>query len=309
MAIIWILIFIIHEYLKENKTKKYIEIIIFGLLYSLSIGMISWWLQHFLDSPMRSLRIIPLWYFLSYLIYSAHMKTTNRLKTLNIAVLWAIVIWWLSFIAYKFLPASWYSGIDWDHHGEGNTMQWMNCNKWDVSCVDKMKNQNGMMWWMMDHSMMNHANVVSEEQFVLDMIPHHQEAVDTSKEIVSRSTNAELKDLAEDIIDAQTKEIAMMKGWLKEWYPNSTWVSTYKNMMPNLTIVSGTSLDKLYLQGMMMHHGGAIAMAQWVLVLSPREEVKEFANQIIEAQSKEIEIMKWLMMATMPGMNHKMMGK
>ncbi|MBP6085845.1 DUF305 domain-containing protein [Patescibacteria group bacterium] len=33
-------------------------------------------------------------------------------------------------------------------------------------------------------------------------------------------------------------------------------------MMPNLTIVSGTSLDKLYLQGMMMHHGGAIAMAQ-----------------------------------------------
>ena len=265
--------------------------------------MISGWLQHFLDSPMRSLRIIPLWYFLSYLIYSAHMKATNRLKTLNIAVLWAIALWWLAFAAYKFLPTSWYSGIDGDHHGEENTMQWMNCNKWDMSCMDKMKNQNSMMWWMM----MNHANVVSEEQFIRDMIPHHQEAVDTSREIVERSQTTALVELTQDIIDAQTKEITMMKGWLNDWYANSTGVADYKNMMPNLTIVSWQSLDHLYLQWMMMHHMWAIQMAEWVLKLNPRKEVVDFANAVIEAQTKEIEIMKNLMMTSMPWMNHKMM--
>ncbi len=70
--------------------------------------------------------------------------------------------------------------------------------------------------------MMHHADVTSEEQFIRDMIPHHQEAVDTSKEIIARSTNDDLKKLAEDIVDAQTKEIAMMKEWLQERYPNST---------------------------------------------------------------------------------------
>ena len=59
--------------------------------------------------------------------------------------------------------------------------------------------------------MMNHANVISEEQFIRDMIPHHQEAVDTSNQIVARGVNQEEKALAQNIIDAQTKEIAMMQ--------------------------------------------------------------------------------------------------
>ena len=41
-------------------------------------------------------------------------------------------------------------------------------------------------------------------------------------------------------------------------------------------------------------------MAEWVLKLNPRDEVKDFANAVIEAQSKEIETMQQLMMAWMP---------
>jgi uncharacterized protein (DUF305 family) len=107
---------------------------------------------------------------------------------------------------------------------------------------------------MMEHDMMAHANVVSEEQFIRDMIPHHQEAVDTSKDVAARSTSDQLKELANDIVTDQTKEITMMQDWVKERYPYSTGSSTYKNMMPNLAIVSGMSLDRLYLQGMIMHH-------------------------------------------------------
>lgn len=60
-----------------------------------------------------------------------------------------------------------------------------------------------------DMSMMHMAD--SEEQFITNMIPHHQEAVDSAKIILAHSTNADMKRLAQDIVDAQTKEISMMQ--------------------------------------------------------------------------------------------------
>lgn len=54
-------------------------------------------------------------------------------------------------------------------------------------------------------------NVKNEEEFIVNMIPHHQEAVDTARIIAANSTNNELKQLANAIIEAQTKEINMMQ--------------------------------------------------------------------------------------------------
>jgi uncharacterized protein (DUF305 family) len=60
---------------------------------------------------------------------------------------------------------------------------------------------------MMDHNSMNHASVTSELQFITDMIPHHQEAVNTSVIITQNSTNTGLRQLADTIIQTQTQEI------------------------------------------------------------------------------------------------------
>jgi uncharacterized protein (DUF305 family) len=161
--------------------------------------------------------------------------------------------------------------------------------------------------WMMD---MDHGNVVSEEQFIRDMIPHHQEAVDISKIIVAKSTNPALVKLAQGIIDAQTTEIAMMQGWLKTWYLTSTWVAHYTNMMPNLSAFSGTELNNQYLMWMIMHHMWAVQMAEGVLKLTPRDQVKGFANNVIAVQSKEIQEMRNMLSGSMPMMDHsKMMMK
>ncbi len=59
---------------------------------------------------------------------------------------------------------------------------------------------------------MTHTDIVtSEEAFIVNMIPHHQEAIDTARLIVAKSTNTELIKLAQNIILAQEKEINMMK--------------------------------------------------------------------------------------------------
>ncbi len=54
--------------------------------------------------------------------------------------------------------------------------------------------------------------------FLAEMIVHHEGAVDMAEAVLARGKHPELKELAGDIVTAQTKEIAQMKGWLKTWY-------------------------------------------------------------------------------------------
>ena len=57
-----------------------------------------------------------------------------------------------------------------------------------------------------------------DRMFITLMIDHHQGAIDMAELVLSNSEKDELKNLANDIISAQTKEIKMMNGWLNSWY-------------------------------------------------------------------------------------------
>jgi uncharacterized protein (DUF305 family) len=138
--------------------------------------------------------------------------------------------------------------------------------------------------------------IASEEEFVVEMIPHHQEAVDTSRIIFSESSNEELVDLANRIIIAQEAEITMMQGWVVEYYGGG-YESDYTNMMGDLTVLSGNELDESYIKGMIMHHMMAVMMARQVLALDPSDHVQEFAQGVIITQTAEIHEMQVLLRA------------
>ena len=57
-----------------------------------------------------------------------------------------------------------------------------------------------------------------DKTFINLMIDHHQGAIDMAELVLTKSERPELKNLANDIISAQAKEIEMMKGWLESWY-------------------------------------------------------------------------------------------
>jgi len=74
---------------------------------------------------------------------------------------------------------------------------------------------------MMDGMMMGlHGKTgdAFDQSFLSEMIVHHEGAVVMAQAVLKSSKRPELINLANDIISAQTGEIAMMKQWQKTWF-------------------------------------------------------------------------------------------
>uniref|UniRef100_B8HXZ4 DUF305 domain-containing protein n=1 Tax=Cyanothece sp. (strain PCC 7425 / ATCC 29141) TaxID=395961 RepID=B8HXZ4_CYAP4 len=167
-----------------------------------------------------------------------------------------------------------------------------------------MMHQGGMM-----HQM---HNITSEFDYLTQMIPHHQEAIDTAKILLARSQRPQMRQFAQEIIQVQSEEIKQMQIWLREWYPGRSSTVTYTAMMRDLGQLEGSSLDERFLQDMIMHHMGAVMMSQMLLNqnLVKHEPVRPFAQEIATAQRQEIKQMQawlkdWFGVTGMPaGMMH-----
>ncbi len=68
--------------------------------------------------------------------------------------------------------------------------------------------------------------------------------------------------------------------------------SMMKGMTASLEGKTGDVFDKAFLSEMVVHHEGAVAMAKQVLATSKRPELIKLANDIITAQTKEIDMMR-----------------
>jgi hypothetical protein len=131
-AIIGILLFTIAEYLKWWQ-KDYLKLIIWSLVFSIAIGMVSGGFQHFLDSPMRSLWVIPVGWFVSTLIfpYKEWFKDYHLIKSL--ALWWAISIWllWILYGSMHLIPESYFE--IWWHHGDEINHEITTLSSWSIT--------------------------------------------------------------------------------------------------------------------------------------------------------------------------------
>ena len=141
--------------------------------------------------------------------------------------------------------------------------------------------------------------------FAVMMIPHHQQAIDMSSVALSNPTaSAEVKNLAQRIIDGQTPEIALMEGWLDdsehmrgmppsgEEMPMGGMASPEE--MENLATLEGQDFDTQFLELMITHHEGALQMVH-MIEDSALEGPAQLAQDIIRVQTAEIKEMKELL--------------
>lgn len=180
----------------------------------------------------------------------------------------------------------------------------------------------------MDHSGMNHGgtsmpgmdhgsmsmdlgpkNETFDLRFIDGMIPHHEGAVVMAQEALQKSNRPEIKQLAQEIIDAQEREIAELKQWRQSWYPDapaepvmfdaqmghdmpmSQEMESSMRMEGDLG-AADAEFDLRFINAMVPHHEGAVTMAQQALENSDRPEVKQLAQSIIDSQQQEIDQMK-----------------
>ena len=54
-------------------------------------------------------------------------------------------------------------------------------------------------------------------EFIRQMIPHHEGAVEMANALRQHDSQSELKELAADIIEAQASEIKQMRDWYAQW--------------------------------------------------------------------------------------------
>jgi uncharacterized protein (DUF305 family) len=144
---------------------------------------------------------------------------------------------------------------------------------------------------------MSHADMInSEKDFYREMIPHHQEAVDTSVLLFISTEDPDLRMLTQSIFKAQTDEILDMRLSYARWYNLIPTGAMYQSMMRPLNVVTGRERDIRYVQDMIMHHKGALKMAEKVLTFKDiHEETVVFAKEIIRNQTTEIDFMQnWL---------------
>ena len=131
------------------------------------------------------------------------------------------------------------------------------------------------------------------------MIPHHEQAIEMSEIALLNTTNPEVLQLAQEIKDAQSPEIELMMSW------TGVKTSTHAgHMMDGMLSQSELSdlreakekeFDRLFLEGMIKHHEGAIEMAQDVAA-SKNKDVADLSASIISAQELEIAKMKDLLL-------------
>src|SRR5215216_6429675 len=95
-------------------------------------------------------------------------------------------------------------------------------NEWYPDAGPTSGTTNGMMDDEMMKQMMGGSmqegmdSDTADAMFLRMMIPHHQDAIDMSEEVLERAEHPELKELAQTIIDEQSAEIELMQGYLEE---------------------------------------------------------------------------------------------
>jgi uncharacterized protein (DUF305 family) len=145
-------------------------------------------------------------------------------------------------------------------------------------------------------------------EFMQDMIPHHNQAVQMSALVEARTNNEKVREIAGRIDTAQADEIEFMQDWLAQRGEKVPDPNHHHAMhmshdmagmaspedMAELATLDGTGFDQKFLTLMIAHHEGALEMVEQLLDQpgSAYDPVLfEFVNDISEDQEAEIEQM------------------
>lgn len=148
--------------------------------------------------------------------------------------------------------------------------------------------------------------------FLTGMIPHHQSAIDMAESYLEYGgENTQLKQIANQIVESQTNEIAEMNNMIQviqsdgqtDTEKEAAYLEKYNEMFDNhhtehnSQMTPAQDVEEAFAQGMIAHHQMAVDMAVDILEYTDYDSVKTLAQNIIAAQEKEIQEMEEILQA------------
>ena len=157
--------------------------------------------------------------------------------------------------------------------------------------------------------MMNEMNAMKmtrdfDYDFATMMIIHHQGAIDMAQEEVASGKDEKIKGMAQQIITDQKAEQEKLKTFLntKSDVEQKTLgdeeelkkaMEPMENQMKQMQM--SHDADKDFVIMMVPHHQSAVEMAKSEISNGHHDEIKQMAQQMITAQTNEIEeFQKWM---------------
>ena len=157
----------------------------------------------------------------------------------------------------------------------------------------------------------------ADVMFAQMMLPHHQQAIEMSDIILAKDDiPADVAALAEEIKAAQGPEIAQLTDWLEQWgeptQPEGMDMDMDMDMggdhdmaqmegmlsdeeLQQLSDAPGPEAAELFLNQMIAHHEGAVAMAEDQVENGTYPPAVDLAQTIIDTQQQEIDTMRQLL--------------
>jgi len=152
----------------------------------------------------------------------------------------------------------------------------------------------------------------ADVRFMQGMIAHHAQAVTMASLVPARSSRQDMRLLAERIDVSQRDEIAMMRRWLEKRHEQAPSLDSgpahdaagHQMLMPGmlteeqmaeLAKVTGPEFDRLFLEGMIRHHEGALTMVAQLFATpgaGQEPELFGFASDVDADQRAEIRRMR-----------------
>jgi uncharacterized protein (DUF305 family) len=140
------------------------------------------------------------------------------------------------------------------------------------------------------------------------MIGHHAQAVEMTDLVDSHTSSDTMRKLAQRIQVSQADEIKMMERWLSTRGAESPAIHAHRAMgatlmpgmltadeMARLSTSKGREFDRLFLEGMIKHHEGALVMVKDLFATpgaGQESDIFAFASDVDADQRMEIDRMR-----------------
>ncbi|MFI8568870.1 DUF305 domain-containing protein [Rhodococcus sp. NPDC078407] len=166
--------------------------------------------------------------------------------------------------------------------------------------------------------------------FAQDMTVHHNQAIEMAAVALTNAPDQAVKSLAFDMLTSQQNQVGQMQGWLALWdrAPISTdgymtWMTeddSHGHSMGGMSMepgsadptrampgmassaelaelrqATGTDVDVMFLQLMLRHHEGGLAMMEYARIHAQSPAVINLAESMVATQTSESTLMKQML--------------